>query len=59
MQDLRKVHVVYPISTDVIKPAFTFARSAGPPGDVPYNIDRGHVAPIIVSLYFPRVRMRA
>ena len=32
MQDLWKVHIVYPISTDVIKP-FTFARSVGPPGD--------------------------
>ena len=50
MQDLQKVHVVYPISTDVIKPALHLRVAQGHPGTRTYvrtyiykYIDRGHV----------------
>ena len=45
MQDLWKVHVIYPISTDVIKPALRLRVARGHPGTRTYvqYIDRGHV----------------
>ena len=36
VQDLRKFHVVYPISTDVIKPALRLRRARGHPGTRTY-----------------------